>query len=34
MDTNFSKYNDDMEEEEEETCNSIALAESQDAHTH
>jgi hypothetical protein len=34
MDTNFSKYNDDMEEEEEEICNSIALADAQVAHTH
>jgi hypothetical protein len=34
MDTNFSKYSDDMEEDEEEICNSIALADTQVAHTH
>jgi hypothetical protein len=34
MDTNFSKYNDDKEEDEEEICNSIALADAQVAHTH
>jgi hypothetical protein len=34
MDTSFSKYNDDMEEDEEEICNSIALADAQVAHTH
>jgi hypothetical protein len=34
MDTNFSKCNDDMEEDEEEICNSIALADVQVAHTH
>jgi hypothetical protein len=34
MDTNFSKYNDDMEEDEEEICNSIALVYAQVAHTH
>jgi hypothetical protein len=34
MDTNFSKYNDDMEEDKEEICNSIALADAQVAHTH
>ncbi len=34
MDTNFSKYNDDREEDEEEICDSIALADAQVAHTH
>jgi hypothetical protein len=34
MDTNFSEYNDDMEEDEEEICNSRALADAQVAHTH
>jgi hypothetical protein len=34
MDTNFSKYNDDIEEDKEEICNSIALADAQVAHTH
>jgi hypothetical protein len=34
MDTNFSKYNDDMEEDKEEICNSIALADAQVVHTH
>ena len=34
MDTNFSKYNYDMEEDKEEICNSIALADAQVAHTH
>jgi hypothetical protein len=33
MDTNFSKYNYDMEEDKEEICNSIALADAQVAHT-
>ncbi len=33
MDTNFSKYNDDMEEDKEEICNSIELADAQVAHT-
>ncbi len=34
MDTNFSKYNDDMEEDEEEICGSIASADAQVAHMH
>ncbi len=34
MDTNFSKYIDDMEEDKEELCNSIALADAQVAHIH
>ncbi len=34
MDTNFSEYNVDMKENEEEICNSIALADAQVAHTH
>jgi hypothetical protein len=34
MDTNFSKHNDDMEEDKEEICNIIALADAQVAHTH
>ncbi len=34
MDTNFCKYNDDMEEDKEEICNSIALADAQVVHTH
>ncbi len=34
MDTNFSKYYDDMETDEEEICNSTALAYAQVAHTH
>jgi hypothetical protein len=34
MDTNFSEYIDDMEEDEEEICNSIALADAQVTHTH
>ncbi len=34
MDTNFRDYNDDMEEDEEEICNGIALADAQVAHTH
>jgi hypothetical protein len=34
MDTNFSKYNDDKEEDEEEICNNIALADAQVVHTH
>jgi hypothetical protein len=34
MDTNFSEYNDDMEEGKEEICNSIGLADAQVAHTH
>jgi hypothetical protein len=34
MDTNFNKYNDDMEEDKEEICISIALADAQVTHTH
>ncbi len=34
MDTNSNEYNDDMEEDKEEICNSIALADAQVAHTH
>ncbi len=34
MNTNISEYNDDMEEDKEDTCNSIALANAQVAHTH
>jgi hypothetical protein len=34
MDTNFSEYNDNMEEDKEEISNSIALADAQVAHTH
>ncbi len=34
MDTNFSKYNDGMEGDEEEIPDSIALADAQVAHTH
>jgi hypothetical protein len=34
MDTNFSKYNDDMEEDKEEICNSKAFSDAQVAHTH
>jgi hypothetical protein len=34
MDTNFRKCNDDMEEVDEEICDSIALADAQVAHTH
>ncbi len=34
IDTNFSKYNDAMEEDKEEICNSIELADAQVAHTH
>ncbi len=34
MDTNFSNYNDDMEDDEGEICNSISLAYTQVAHTH
>jgi hypothetical protein len=30
----ISKYNDDMEEDKEKICNSIALADAQVAHTH
>jgi hypothetical protein len=34
MDTNLGEYNDDMEEDKEDICNSIALADAQVAHTH
>ncbi len=34
MDTNFSEYNNDMEEDEKKICDSIALAGAQVAHTH
>jgi hypothetical protein len=34
MDTNISKYIDDVEEDEEEICSSIPLADAQVAHTH
>ncbi len=34
MDTNISKCNDDMEEQKEDICNSLALADAQVANTH
>ncbi len=34
METNFSEYNDDMEEGKEEICNSLASADAQVAQTH